>query len=175
MAELIKIAAPRTEPYDVNDPQSRIAFAERDRRHPANEAFALPAGELVLSQGDGVDGDPARANNPNGNPPLTAYPTPAVVAAIREGKLIEVRSAKDLEPAKLSESDLGSLTSLTPRQIKAIKTGLRVENVEHLADKVASSPNPSETLTGIAGIGPATARDLLNELEARDLIESLSE
>lgn len=170
----ILVAAPRRRRWDPLDPGSLIAFMDWDRRHPANEAYSAPPCDVCISEGDGVEGDPARANSPKGNPPWRVWPTPAVAGALREGKLVEVRPGEDTSDLALSEDDLASLTALTPRQVEnLVKRGF--ESVSDLADKISRSDDPVAMLGGgkggRGGLSESAAKDLINELIARGLIE----
>lgn len=164
--EPILVAAPRRTRFDPLDPSSPIVFRDFDYRHPANHAYALPAGEVCIEEGHGVEGDPARANNPRGNPPIEVYPTSAVAGALREGLLVEVRPKQSTADLAMSEDDLASLRSLTPALVKAL-TAARFEGVSDLAEKLGRAENPVAVLTSVKGIGDAKAADILNELEAR--------
>src|SRR3990167_2510423 len=171
----ILVAAPRRTRWDQLDPSSPIVFTDYDRRHPANEAYSSPAAELCICEGDGVAGDPARANSPMGNPPWRVWPTAKVAAKIAEGRLVQVTVGEDTSDLALSEDDLASLVSLTPRQVEALlKRGF--ESVSDLADKIARSDDALALLQGTkgkaGGMGEGTARDLLNELVALGAIEA---
>jgi len=171
----IFVAAPRKHPFDHLDPGSRLVFSEWDRRHPANPAYASPAAEVCISEGDGVAGDPARANNPRGNPPWEVWPTPAVVGKITSGDLVRVEKGEDTSDLQLDDNQLASLNSLTDRQVAGL-TKRGFETVEDLADKIGRSDDPLAMLQGQRGkagsMSEGVARDLLNELVARGAIEA---
>lgn len=164
--KLILVAAPRRRRFDKLNPQSLIVFFDRDRRHPENGAYAMPAGEVCIEEGHGVKGDPAGKEQP-----WRLYANPRVVAALREGKLVEVEGGEDTTDLGLTEDDLGSLTSLQPAQVAALrKAGF--EDVAGLAAELSTAGNQLDALTKIKGIGAATARAVLEELQARGLIRS---
>ena len=171
----ILVVAPRKHPFDHLDPGSRIVFSEWDRRHPANPAYSSPEAEICICEGDGVDGDPARAKSPKGNPPWRVFPTPAIAGALRDGRLVEVRQGEDTSDLQLDDSQLASLKSLTDRQVAGL-TKRGFETVEDLADKISRSDDPLAMLQGQKGkagsMSEAVARDLLNELVARGAIEA---
>ena len=171
----ILVAAPRRHAFDPLDPGSRIVFSEWDRRHPANDAYASPVSEVCICEGDGVRGDPARANNPRGNPPWEVYPTPAVTGKVTAGELVVVRKGEDTSDLALSDNDLASLSSLTDRQVSGL-TRRGFETVEDLADKIGRSDDPLAMLQGQRGkagsMSEGVARNLLNELVARGAIEA---
>lgn len=172
--QTILVAAPRRTRWDPLDPASPIVFMDYDRRHPANAAYKSPPAELCICEGDGVEGDPARANNPRGNPPWEVYPTAHVAGAIREGKLVEVRKGEDTSDLQLSDDDLASLTSLTARQIEGLRRR-GFESVDDLVAKIDRSDDALALLQGQRGkagsMSEATAQDLMNELIGRGLLE----
>lgn len=165
--DTILVAAPRKKAFNPRDPQSPIVFSEVDMRHPANPDYASPAGEVCICAGEGVTGDPGRANNPRGNPPWEVFPTPEVAGALRSGKLVEIRRGEedDTSDLALSENDLGTLTTLTERQVEALqKKG--ITGVNDLADRVTRSDDPVDYLVKTKAVGKGVALDLLNELVA---------
>ena len=162
----ILVAAPRRMRYDPLNPQSRIVFFDRDRRHPANKAYSMPAGEVCIVEGHGVKGDPAKKEAP-----WELYANARVVAALRSGVLVEVEPQEDTSDLGLTAGDLGSFVSLLPPQAAALRAA-GFENVDDLVGELEKGGNKLEVLTKVKGIGKATAVALLEELQSRDLIRA---
>ncbi len=165
-AKKILVAAPRRMRYDPLNPQSRIVFFDRDRRHPANKAYSMPAGEVCIDEGHGVKGDPAKKEAP-----WELYANARVVAALRSGVLVEVEPQEDTSDLGLTEDDLGSLVCLAPPQTAALRAA-GYEGVTDLVAELEKGGNKLEVLTKVKGVGKATALAILEELQARDLIRS---
>lgn len=165
-AKHILVAAPRRARYDVTNPQSPIVFFDRDRRHPENPAYSMPAGEVCIDQGHGVKGDPAGKDKP-----WKLYANPRVVAALRSGVLVEVEPQEDTSDLGLTEGDLGSLLSLQPPQAAALRAA-GFESIDDLVGELEKGGSKLEVLTKVKGIGKATAVAILEELQSRDLIRA---
>lgn len=168
----IYVAAPRHERFDTMDPQSVTVLVEQDPRHPENIPYAAPAGHIAIDEGHGVKGDPARANNPLGNPPWQVYPTLSVLRAIGERRLAEVTLTEDTSDLGLDEDDIGSLAALGPRQIEAMRKA-GVDTVSTLVERVMAADSAMAWLKGFKGIGDSTAEALRVELVGRGLIDDI--
>lgn len=163
----IFVVAPRKQRYDPANPQSLIVAHNRDSRHPANRAYDQIAGEICIDEGHGVKGDPAGKETP-----WEVYPNSYISGKVTAGKLVIVESrADDTSDLALSDDDLGSLASLTPMQVAALKSA-GFEDVADLAAELDKGGNRQDALTKIKGIGKATAIALLQELQSRDLIRA---
>lgn len=169
----IFVVAPRRTRYDELNPQSAGVLMENDRRHPANPAYGKPKGQIDIEEGHGVTGDPARAKSPGGCPPWEVYPTEAVMTALGKRTLVEVYPTEDTSALGMSDDDIGSLESLHPRQIEALrKSGL--ETVSALVERVEGADNPMDSLTAIKGVGKPTAEAIRVELVGRGLIDDIA-
>lgn len=163
----IFVAAPRKRRYDPDNPQSQIVAHDRDSRHPANPAHGARKGEICIDEGHGVKGDPAGKEAP-----WEVYHNSYISGRVTAGKLVIVESrADDTSDLALSDDDLGSLASLTPMQVAALKSA-GFEGVKDLAAELDKGGNRQDALTKIKGIGKATAIALLQELQSRDLIRA---
>ena len=160
MTKTMKVAAPRQQAWSDYEKSSRIVVAHVGRQHPANAAYHSPEGEVCICEGQGVKGDPGGQHEP-----WVVFPYPEIVALIREGRLVEVRPGADTGTLRIGKDDLASL-ELSPRARKGL-TDRRVLGVTDLAAKLRDVPDPVAWLTSVDGIGEATARDLLEQLEAR--------
>lgn len=168
----IFVAAPRRTRWDPLNPESSVVIFERDARHPENPAYSSPRGEICIDEGHGVAGDPARANSPGGCPPWEVYPTQKVMEALGARKLVEVTAREDTSDLGMSDDDIGSLESLTARQIDALRKA-GIESVSGLVERVEAADNPMAYLTGIKGVGKPTAESIRIELVGRGLIEDI--
>lgn len=157
-----RVAAPRQSAWDPLDPSSRIVIWQRGRLHPENPTYHGPVGEICICEGQGIKGDPGGQEEP-----WLVHPYPSIVALIREGRLVEVAAREDTSKHAIGDDDLRSL-DLTTRAVKGLE-GRNVEGVADLAVKVAASTDPLAWLSSIAGITETTARDLLEQLQARGL------
>lgn len=162
----ILVAAPRRTRYDQLNPQSSIVFFDRDRRHPENSSYSMPAGEVCIDEGHGVKGDAAGKTAP-----WMLYPNQRVVAALRAGTLVEIEQNDDTSDLGLTEGSLGSLVSLLPAQVAALKAA-GFEGVADLVSELEKGGNKLEVLTKVRGIGRATAQALLEELQGQGLIRA---
>lgn len=168
----IYVAAPRRTRYNELNPESAVVIMERDPRHPENPAFNSPRGEICIDEGHGVDGDPARAKSPGGNPPWKVYPTEGIMNAIGRRALVEVQLRQDTKSLGMSPDDIGSLECLAPRQVAALRKG-GVATVSELVAQVDKADSPLAYLTGMSGIGKPTALAIRVELVGRGLIEDI--
>lgn len=168
----IFVAAPRRTRWDPLNPESVGVLREDDRRHPANDAYKKPVGQIDIEEGHGVAGDPARAKSPGGNPPWEVYPTEKVMTALGQRKLIQVTPQEDTSDLNMSDDDVGSLESLTARQIDALRKA-GIESVSGLVERVETADNPMAYLTGIKGVGKPTAEAIRIELVGRGLIDDI--
>lgn len=107
MADIINVIAPRSHRYDLQDPGSKIVFRDYDPRHPANEAYNMPAGEVCIEEGHGVEGDPAGKETP-----WRIALTPYVQGALSSGRLRLVAPGQDTAGGNLAENALGTLGAL---------------------------------------------------------------
>lgn len=169
----IFVVAPRRTRYDELNPQSAGVLMENDRRHPANPAYSKPAGQIDIEEGHGVKGDPARRNSPGGNPPWEVYPTEAVMTALGRRTLVEVEAREDTSDLLMTDDDIGSLESLTARQVEALRKG-GIGTVTALVDRIEGADNPLESLTAIKGVGKPTAESIRVELVGRGLIDDVA-
>lgn len=169
----IFVVAPRRTRYDELNPQSAVVLMENDRRHPANAAYGKPAGQIDIEEGHGVKGDPARAKSPGGSPPWEVYPTEAVMTALGKRVLIEVEAREDTSDLGMSDDDVGSLESLTTRQIDALRKA-GIERVSDLVERIEGADNPLDSLTAIKGVGQPTAEAIRVELVGRGLIDDVA-
>jgi len=170
-SKLIHVAAVRRTRWDELDPQSPIVLVEEDYRHPANPAYAMPAGEICIDEGHGVATDLARANNPAGSPPWCVYPTPAVQAAIAAGKLVKVEPKQDTADLAMTDDAIASLRALDGRQAAALAK--RFTDIPELVERIAGADDPLALLTATRGINEIVARQILDDLEARGLIATV--
>lgn len=160
----ILVAAPRKRAWNEHEPGGEIALLSRGRLHPANPAYGMPAGEVCIVEGQGVKGDPGGQHTP-----WEVYPYPEVERAIRAGRLKQVGKNEDTSELQLGDDDLQGL-DLNARAVAGL-IERRVSGVEDLADKLASVADPIDWLTKTEGIGKVTANDLIEQLQARGLLE----
>lgn len=169
----IYVAAPRRTRYDPLNPESVVVIMERDPRHPENPAFSAPRGEICIDEGHGVDGDPARAKSPGGNPPWKVYPTAGVMAAMGKRALVEVQHRQNTAALGMSADDIGSLECLAPRQVAALRKG-GLTTISELVAQVEKADSPLVVLTSMNGIGKPTAEAIRVELVGRGLIDDIA-
>lgn len=169
----IFVVAPRRTRYDELNPWSVGVLRELDNRHPANPAYVKRKGEIDIEEGHGVKGDPARAKSPGGNPPWEVYPTEAVMTAIGKRTLVEVEAREDTSDLGMSDDDVGSLESLTARQIDALRKA-GIATVSDLVERIEGADNPLDSMLAIKGVGKPTAEAIRVELIGRGLIDDVA-
>lgn len=158
---VLKVAAPRKEAWDTADPSSRIVLCQKSRMHPENPDYGMPAGEIAISEGEGVEGDPGKRPAP-----WLVGPTPEINALLRAGRLVEVKANTDTTELQLKPEDLANIDGLGTR-IRNQLERRGVTDVPTLVKTLSTKDAPEDWLASLPGVTKTTAADIVAQLHAR--------